>query len=319
MLTREFDDCTLSKANAHEAAKKVTEAFASWRSNGYPGNRPRFGNGDYLRLRGDQLIIEPNDRGFGAKLSLVPYHPEWFHLRIGDYQREYLQAVVDGEATTGSAEVHLRDDGTANLHLTVKTDVRVYKPGDLSRWVGVDLGENVLYAAAVVHSDGTVAAVDMESGRESRHYRDRLSRKRAELQSKGDLRGVKKCLNEHERYTDHILNVASRRIVDLAADHAPCGIRAEKLTGYRDTADDPIHDWPYAAFQEKIAYKATAAGIPVVFVDPAGTSTTCRKCGQTDPEYRSGTEFACRRCGYEVHADVNAAINIARRGSAPAD
>lgn len=28
---------------------------------------------------------------------------------------------------------------------------------------------------------------------------------------------------------------------------------------------------------------------------------------------RSGETFHCRRCDYEVHADVNAAINIATR------
>lgn len=72
-------------------------------------------------------------------------------------------------------------------------------------------------------------------------------------------------------------------------------------------------DWPYAILQEKIAYKAKAADVPVESVNPQNTSVTCRQCGQTNRGYREGSEFVCTRCGYEVHADVNAAINIANR------
>jgi IS605 OrfB family transposase len=102
-------------------------------------------------------------------------------------------------------------------------------------------------------------------------------------------------------------------VVEFAVEHEPSVLVLEDLTHYRETADDPIHDWPFADLQEKICYKATAEGIPVETVDPKDTSITCRKCGQATPEFRDGTEFSCRRCGYEVHADVNAAINIAKR------
>jgi putative transposase len=43
-------------------------------------------------------------------------------------------------------------------------------------------------------------------------------------------------------------------------------------------------------------------------------SSSCRKCGETNPAMRDGDAFECWGCGYEVHADVNAAINIAQRG-----
>lgn len=79
------------------------------------------------------------------------------------------------------------------------------------------------------------------------------------------------------------------------------------------TAAEPIHDWPFALLQEMIPYKAKAAGILIEMVNPAYTSVTCRQCSQTNREYRDGTEFHCTHCGYEVHADVNAAINLAMR------
>ncbi len=47
-------------------------------------------------------------------------------------------------------------------------------------------------------------------------------------------------------------------------------------------------------------------------IDPAYTSQTCSGCGPRDPESReSQSRFRCRACGLTVHADVNAAINIA--------
>lgn len=38
----------------------------------------------------------------------------------------------------------------------------------------------------------------------------------------------------------------------------------------------------------------------------------CRECGETNPQFRDGDDFGCWECGYEVHTDLNAAINIAQ-------
>ena len=47
-------------------------------------------------------------------------------------------------------------------------------------------------------------------------------------------------------------------------------------------------------------------------MNPAYTSQTCSGCGHRDPESReSQSRFRCRACGLQVHADVNAARNIA--------
>ncbi len=313
VATREFpkDERTVKAKVLLEAQKKAAEAFQSWRERGKPGNRPRFDDESMLRLSSQDFELQANDRGYGLKTSFIPYNPIWFHVGGGEYQEEFLERIIEGEASAGSAELRFHGEDLY-CHLTVTWDVEVYQPADIPRWVGVDLGESTLYAAAVVNTDGDVEAVEMESGREFRHHRERLKQKRAELSAKGDLRGVRECRNEHERYTDHITHNATREIVNLAVEHAPCGIRLEDLTHYRETAADPIHDWPFAKLQEQIAYKATEAGIPISFVDPRNTSVTCRRCGQTDPTYRDEADFHCRRCDYQVHADVNAAINLAQ-------
>jgi IS605 OrfB family transposase len=313
MVRREFSDSTVSAACSRNAAQKVASTFKAWREKGKPGERPQgeFGNGDYLQLSNQEYDIVENDRGYGLKARFIPYEPVWWHLNIGEHQRSYIERGFGEDGRFGSAELFY-NDGEPFVNLTVAWDRPVYKPETVQHVVGVDLGERVLWAAAVRDAEsGEVADVEMERGAEFRHYRDRLDRKKAELQEKGHLRAVKQLRGERERYTDHVTHTASKRIVELARDHAPALIRLEELTHYREQAKEPIHDWPFAQLQEKIAYKAEQAGIPVEQVDAAYTSQTCRKCGHRDDEQRDGDEFYCLNCGYDLHADVNAAMNIA--------
>lgn len=109
----------------------------------------------------------------------------------------------------------------------------------------------------------------------------------------GDLKPITKSRHNYRKYTDHVTDIASRRVVDLTADHSPCGTHLESLTYRREIVEDPIHDWPYAEIQEKITAKAEEEGIPVSMIDLRYTSTTCRKCGELNPAMRDGREFQC--------------------------
>jgi len=309
------------KTIALEAQKQVAESFKSWRENGTPGDSPDgdFGGGSYLSLRNDCIeVVKHDDGGYGLKTSFISYHPVWFGITVGDYQRDFLERITDEEdsATAGSAELHLSESGDLHAHLTVTWDVETYVPADVSTSVGVDLNADPLAAAAVWDtSEESVKDVMLYSGAEFRHYREQMKRKKDQAQRDGNLKQIIDSRRDYQKYTDHVTNVASRRVVDMAAEHTPCKIQLEDLNGLRESVENPIHDWPYAEIQEKIISKAKEAGIPVVLIDPANTSNTCRKCGETNPAMRSDRDFECWECGYEVHADVNAAINIAQRKS----
>ncbi|NYT08518.1 MAG: transposase, partial [Methanosarcinales archaeon] len=60
------------------------------------------------------------------------------------------------------------------------------------------------------------------------------------------------------------------------------------------------------------SYKALAAGVPLVLVDPAYTSQTCHQCGEHG--IRNGKSFKCHVCGWSGDADFNGAKNIAFLG-----
>lgn len=317
LVQKKFDDTLLKKSVARDAAYHAIEVWDSYTARGSDGDRPTLGSGSYMELCNQDFELVDNDGGgYGIQASFIPRDRVWFGISLTPYARDYLERIFEGDADTGSCELRLSDDGRVSAHLVVKWPVEVYNAGEVATTIGVDIGESVIYAAAVVDGEGAVETAEMKSGDEFRHYREQFKQKRKRLNDAGDLRGLKQCRNEHERYTQQVLDTASREIVKLAVDHAPAVLVLEDLTHYRETAREAIHDWPYADLQQKISYKATAEGIPVAFVDPHDTSITCRQCGQTTREFRDGDDFACRRCGYEVHADVNAAINIAQKHSA---
>ena len=67
----------------------------------------------------------------------------------------------------------------------------------------------------------------------------------------------------------------------------------------------------WADLARMLAYKARR----VVRVPPQHTSRTCSRCGHAAAENRkTQAAFQCVSCGFELNADVNAAINILRRG-----
>jgi len=73
-----------------------------------------------------------------------------------------------------------------------------------------------------------------------------------------------------------------------------------------------LHRWAWAQLQSFVEYKAEAAGLRVMYVNPAYTSQTCAVCGNKG--IRSKHRFSCPFCGRLAHADLNAGQNIASLG-----
>ena len=72
-----------------------------------------------------------------------------------------------------------------------------------------------------------------------------------------------------------------------------------------------IVDAGWARFASILAAKAESAGRQIVFVNPAGTSINCHRCGRRCIRPRPDTVI-CPTCG-TMDADINGARNIAAR------
>ena len=74
--------------------------------------------------------------------------------------------------------------------------------------------------------------------------------------------------------------------------------------------------WPFRALQGYIAYKAAWEGVQVEYVNPAWTTKTCHECGFVNRILSlADREWRCPNCGAILDRDLNAAINIERRGT----
>lgn len=127
------------------------------------------------------------------------------------------------------------------------------------------------------------------------------------------IKALNRLNHKISNFKDTINHQYSKYIIDFALKHN-CGIiQMEDLSKIKDKAEEKfLAHWTYYDLQSKIGYKAKAHGIKVVKIKPAYTSLRCSKCGHIDKENRKEqAKFKCVKCKYKLHADVNAARNIA--------
>ncbi len=77
-----------------------------------------------------------------------------------------------------------------------------------------------------------------------------------------------------------------------------------------------IADVAWGQFVHCTTYKAENAGRGVVRVNPRGTTQGCSGCGNIVPKDLSVRVHHCPHCGLKIDRDLNAALNILRRGLA---
>lgn len=232
-----------------------------------------------------------------------------------------LHKIIDKEYKVGQSS--LQFDRNNNLILNLNLDIP-YKPKTEiveGRVLGVDLG--LKYPAYMCLSDDTYKREHIGSIDDFLRVREQMQSRRRKLQhdlkfTKGGKGRVKK-LQALDRLRDKEKNfvttynhMISKNVVEFAKKHQCEYIHLEKLI--KDGFDNTVlRNWSYYQLQQYIEYKAEREGIKVRYVDPAYTSQTCARCGHVDKENRQTQEkFTCTKCGFELNADHNAAINIAR-------
>lgn len=222
---------------------------------------------------------------------------------LGKYQSERMGYPK------GQCDLVRRKDGKWFLVVTVTVPDSVKIP--TTDFLGVDLG----IASIATDSDGT-----SHSGKPVERTRRKHNLQRKRLQRKG-TKGAKKKLKrvsgKEARFKKHNDHCISKQLVETAR-RTGRGIALEDLEGisFRATAwgreaKNRLSGWSFARLGSFLGYKSEAAGVEVVYVDPAYTSQSCNKCRHCERANRkSQSKFVCVLCGHAVNADVNAARNI---------
>lgn len=225
---------------------------------------------------------------------------------LGDCQRTLLK----GRKPTSATLVKRRDGGYF-LHVQLVDEAP--EPIETTGTIGVDMGVKNL-ATTDDGENFSGAAVDA--------CRRRYARRRQTCQrtgTKSARRKLREIRMKEARFRANENHIVSKRIVEKAKGTG-CAIGVEDLDGIGDRTTARKADrsrmkgWAFHQLRRFIAYKALAAGIPVIAVDPRGTSRTCSECGHCEKaNRRTRDDFACVHCGLELPADWNAARNIRDR------
>src|SRR5215212_12053414 len=224
---------------------------------------------------------------------------------VPDYHAGYAGYPTD------SADLLFRH-GRWWLHVVVTIPAPDVAPTD--QVVGIDLG---IVRPAVTSNNRFLGKRAWKATEGELFHLKRALQKKGTKSAKRHLKRLRGKQARFRRNNDHIL---SKQIVGSVEPAAT--IVVENLTNIRKRVKGRsqtqtqrrIHGWSFAQLKSFIEYKAEERGCTVVAVDPRHTSQACSCCGHTARNNRrSRGRFVCRKCGFELHADLNAARNIAAK------
>ena len=284
----------------------------------YKRNYPLLTRGRDLKFKyeGDDIIIRwVNKIVFKVVLGSGKIKENKIELQ------HTLHKIIDKEYKVGQSSFQF--DRNNNLILNLNLDIP-YKPKTEvveGRVLGGGLG--LKYPAYMCLSDDTYKREHIGSIDDFLRVREQMQSRRRKLQhdlkfTKGGkgrakkLQALDRLRDKEKNFVTTYNHMISKNVVEFAKKHQCEYIHLEKLT--KDGFDNKVlRNWSYYQLQQYIEYKAEREGIKVRYVDPAYTSQTCARCGHVDKENRQTQEkFTCTKCGFELNADHNAAINIAR-------
>lgn len=250
--------------------------------------------------------------GDRIRISIRPREFIFINLKFGEYQQEFIKAWREGKLKTGEL--------TINKHKVIipfKKEVDLTDPSD---WMAIDMNESNVTAAST-----NSCILRIYTRLRTIHTTYFEIRRRIQKLSKFKPIKAKNLLakysdRERHRTMDECHKIA-KKIVDFAKEHR-MGIIMEDLKGirrninYNKNLNRRLHSWNFRKLQFYIDYKTRMEGLPVIYVDPRGTSSLCPKCGcKLEPNRHR--LMKCRKCGYENDRDIVACLNMLRMRGVP--
>lgn len=179
--------------------------------------------------------------------------------------------------------------------------------------VGVDLG----LAQPAVTSNNQFLGKHRWRGVEARLFKLRRSLQKKGTQSAN--RHLRRLRGRQARFRSDCDHILSKKIARCIPEGGTLVL--ENLTNIRSRAKQRhgaqsrrLHSRSFAQLKSFIEYKAEERGCTVAGVDPRHTSQACSRCGHiARNNRRSRAWFHCRECGFQLHADLNGARNIAAK------
>lgn len=222
---------------------------------------------------------------------------------IPEYYRKYLTWKIKSSTVS-----FRKNDNTFYLHCQIETETPRIIPEQTV--LGIDRG---IVNIAVCSNNQFFNSPAVKNAR------SKFAHLRAELQSKGTRsakRKLRKMSGRERRFVTDVNHCISKQIVRYPyttfALEDLSKIRVQKRRGAE--FNRKLNAWSFYELERFIRYKSENLGKQVIFVDARYTSQKCSVCGHVYKGNRNGSQYRCRNCEFELHADLNAARNIAQDG-----
>jgi Putative transposase DNA-binding domain len=245
--------------------------------------------------------------------TLDRHHPIRVPIKLAAYHREALAGKIINTGVT------LNKRGE-EWWLTLSYDeVVLIQTAPSAPVIGVDVG----IANFVTTSDGRHYGTFHGKLRE-RQKRDREKRRRkAKLRACLEKKGIKKLPSTSsksgQRLARHVRQEINHAVNQCFVEHPDSQFAYEHLSvatmKHKARAMNAyLHASNLAHIPKQITWNAAKRGVLATRVKSAYSSQECSVCHYVDRASRPTQQtFCCVVCGYEAHADLNAATNIARR------
>ena len=230
--------------------------------------------------------------------------------------RMFMHRDVDGKIKTLNISRDQVGDWFASFSIE-KDTIKVHINEEVKQnpnGVGIDLG--LIHIAAM--SDGEVIEPPHFLKRAEKRLKKEqriLSKKEKSSNNRNkQKRKVAKKQRKVKRQRDDFIHKVSNNLAKNNSLVSFENLNVKDMIKNHHLAKS-IMDASWKKLIQYTTYKAESAGKMVVMVDPKGTSNTCSRCGwkKSDLEL-SDRIFHCINCGLEIDRDLNAAINIYKRG-----
>ena len=270
-----------------------------------------------IQANANVAVLEPAQEptfDYWLKISTLEFRKQLLiPVKLADYHRKALS----GKTINTSVTLNKRDDG---WWLTLSYDEVVPAQTYPSATVlGIDVGiANFLTTSTGKHF-GTFHGKLRERQKRDREKRRRKAKLRKCLEKKGARKLPSTSSKSGQRLSRHIRQEINRAVNRCFDEHPDAQFAYEQLSvatmKYKARAMNAyLRASHLAHIPKQIAWGAAKRGIAATRVKSAYTSQECSVCYYVDRANRPKQQtFCCVVCGYRAHADLNAALNVARR------
>ncbi len=298
---------------------------------------PRYKHDNYniKYLKDGFKVLSGNKVRFSIPKQLKLYLKEKYGL-----QENYLLVDVPNHLQLESYKIktiEIRPLQNGKYELIFVIEIPDIEPKEINyqRFMSIDIGVNNFMACYIYNG-----ACRIYSGRQflsvNRYFDKTIAYYKSISDTEQKNRGVKypkqskkvnRLYEKRSKQIEHLLHCMTRSVIDTAIAKNVTVIFIGDITHILDSAkfgkktNQKFHKLPYRKAIKQLKYKALLAGIKVMDnVKENYTSQTCCLCKDT-PSKKNAVKsnrkyrglYICRDCGSIINADINRAVNIAKK------